>query len=50
MLNIFICYLRIMKENIIQEKTFNFALKIIQLHRELISSNEYVLSKQLLKS
>jgi four helix bundle protein len=38
------------RENIIQEKSFDFALKIIQLYKELTAVNEYVLSKQLLKS
>lgn len=39
-----------MKRNIIAEKTFDFALKIIDLYVKLIKENEYVLSKQLLKS
>jgi len=39
-----------MKENIIEKKSFEFALKVIELYRNLISQNEYVLSKQLLKS
>lgn len=37
-------------ENIIQEKSFNFALRIIQLYKQLISEKEFVISKQLLKS
>lgn len=36
--------------NIIVEKSFSFALEIIQVARNLYKSNEYVLSKQLLKS
>ena len=37
-----------MKENIIKDKTFNFALKIIDLYRELVEvKREYVLSKQI---
>ncbi len=39
-----------MKQNIIQDKSFQFALSIIDLYKVLISKNEYVLSKQLLKS
>ncbi len=39
------------KGNLIAYKTFNFALKIISLYRELTSNNkEYVLSKQILRS
>ncbi len=39
-----------MKENIIEKKSFEFALKIIELYKKLLEQNEYVLSKQLLKS
>jgi four helix bundle protein len=39
------------KENIIQEKSYAFALKIVRVTQELINQKrEYVLSKQLLKS
>ena len=38
------------RENIIPDKSFNFALKIIGLYENLISEKEYILSKQLLKS
>lgn len=39
-----------MKENIIQIKTFNFALKIIKLYKYLKDEkHEYILSKQLLR-
>lgn len=39
------------KDNIVLEKTYSFALRIIQLHRVLADEhNEYVLSKQILKS
>ncbi len=34
----------------IDERTFEFALLIVELYRHLIGKNEYVLSKQLLKS
>lgn len=39
-----------MKENLIKTKTFNFALKSIEVYKLLLASNEYVLSKQFLKS
>jgi four helix bundle protein len=39
-----------MKENLIVTKTYNFALKIVSLNKSLVSRNEYVLSKQLLRS
>ncbi|MBX9850498.1 MAG: four helix bundle protein [Cytophagaceae bacterium] len=38
------------KENIIIAKTFNFSLKTIELYKVLVKQNEYVISKQLLKS
>ena len=40
-----------MKENIIQEKTFRFAVRIIKLYKYLIGEHrEFVLSKQILRS
>lgn len=39
-----------MKKNIIVEKTYNFALKIILLYKELKKVNEFVIGKQLLRS
>ncbi|NQV77319.1 MAG: four helix bundle protein, partial [Lutibacter sp.] len=39
-----------MSESIIKEKSFQFSLKIIRLYKELLSENEYILSKQLLRS
>lgn len=39
-----------MKENLIQEKAFDFALIIIDIYKKMIRENEYVLSKQLLRS
>lgn len=40
-----------MKENIIQQKSFSFALRIIKLYKYLIEiKKEYILSKQLLRS
>ena len=40
-----------MKENVIKDKSFDFALRIVRLYQYLtISRNEFVLSKQLLRS
>jgi len=39
-----------MKENVIQEKSFQFALGIIKLYQQLVAEKEYVISKQLLRS
>lgn len=39
-----------MKESIIQTKSFQFSLKIIELYKFLIENKEFVLSKQLLRS
>jgi len=39
-----------MKENIIKEKSFAFALRIVKLYKFLIEKKEFVLSKQLLRS
>jgi len=39
------------KENVIAEKTFTFALKIISLYKGLVAEHkEYVISKQVLRS
>ena len=38
------------KENIIQKKSFNFALIIVSLYKETIKQKEYIISKQLLRS
>ncbi|MGE5363632.1 MAG: four helix bundle protein [Bacteroidota bacterium] len=38
------------KESIIGRKSFDFALNIINLYKELQNSREYILSKQLLRS
>jgi four helix bundle protein len=37
-------------ENKILELTFSFSLEIIELYKQLIQQNEYVISKQLLRS
>ncbi|WP_338731068.1 four helix bundle protein [Mangrovimonas cancribranchiae] len=39
-----------MKENIIATKSYDFAVKIVLLSKKLIAENEYVLSRQILKS
>ncbi len=38
------------KENIIRIKSFDFALMIIALYKQMLEQKEYVLSKQLLRS
>src|SRR5881397_877039 len=37
-------------ENLIRQKSFGFALEVVDLYRELRDLREYVLSKQLLES
>ena len=39
-----------MQKSIIKEKSYYFALQVIELYRKLLKQNEYVLSKQLLRS
>jgi four helix bundle protein len=39
-----------MKKSLIKEKSYKFALDIIELYKFLIKKNEYVISKQILKS
>lgn len=39
-----------MKENIVKNKSFQFALSAIELYKSMIQKNEFVLSKQLLRS
>lgn len=39
-----------MKENLIQQKTYDFALKIINTSKQMQMNKEFVLSRQLLKS
>jgi four helix bundle protein len=38
------------KENVIQSKSYDFALAVISLYRRLCEAHEFVLSKQLLRS
>ncbi len=39
-----------MKNNVIKNKSFEFSLRIIKLYQHLILNNEFVISKQVLKS
>ncbi|PIU67819.1 MAG: four helix bundle protein, partial [Armatimonadetes bacterium CG07_land_8_20_14_0_80_40_9] len=39
-----------MKDNVIKEKSYEFALKIIKLYKSLLEGNEFVLSKQLIRA
>ncbi len=40
-----------MKKNIVKEKSFEFAIEIVELYKELsVEKREYVMSRQLLKS
>jgi four helix bundle protein len=39
-----------MGEDIIKVKSFSFAIRIVNLYKTLVSRNEYVLSKQILRS
>ena len=39
-----------MKENLVQEKSYSFSLRVIDLYKVLVKANEYVMSWQLLKS
>lgn len=39
-----------MKDNIIEKKSFEFALRIIEIYKQMKGQREYVLSKQLLRS
>lgn len=42
--------MRTIYNNVIVNKSFNLALEIISIHKSLIISREYILSKQLLRS
>ena len=39
-----------MGKSTVREKSYTFALQVIELYKELVRQNEYVLSRQLLKS
>jgi four helix bundle protein len=38
------------RENLVRDKSYSFALNIIALYRELVRGGEFVLSKQLLRA
>ena len=38
------------RPNVIRDKSFAFALRIVAIHKSLVENKEYVLSKQLLRS
>ena len=38
------------KPNIIKNKTYKFALDIINIYKQMINQNEFILSKQLIRS
>ncbi|MDA3943477.1 MAG: four helix bundle protein [Bacteroidetes bacterium] len=38
------------KDNIVRDRSFEFALKIIELYRQMTEQKEFVLSKQILRS
>jgi len=38
------------ENNVIKKRAYEFALRIVDLHRSLVSVNEYVLSRQLLRA
>ena len=39
-----------MKDNLIKEKSFEFAVRMINMYKALQNRHEYVISKQLLRS
>ena len=39
-----------MAESIIRKKSFDFALSLIELYKKMVSQNEYIISKQILRS
>ena len=39
-----------MKDNLIANKTFDFALTIIELYMQLKKENEFIISKQIIRS
>jgi four helix bundle protein len=38
------------KKNVVKEKSFAFAIRIVRLYRYLVEKKEFVLSKQMLRS
>lgn len=41
---------KIIMKNIVQEKSFAFALDVIKVYKEMLKQNEYIISKQLVRS
>jgi len=41
---------KLMKENLVKEKSYSFSLSVIELYKGLVKAKEYVMSRQLLKS
>ncbi|HET7320959.1 MAG TPA: four helix bundle protein [Longimicrobiaceae bacterium] len=39
-----------MSQSIIRERSYAFALGLVELHRELVASREYILSRQMLRA
>lgn len=39
-----------MKENIVKRKSFDFAIRIMELQKQLIANKEYVVSRQVVRS
>ena len=39
-----------MKDNLVQQKSFEFSLRIVRLYQKLLGEKEFILSKQLLRS
>jgi four helix bundle protein len=39
-----------MSEDVIKTKSFAFAIRVVNLYKTLISKNEYIISKQILRS
>ena len=39
-----------MRENVLKSKSYAFALRVVKLYKHLCGHNEYVLSKQVLRS
>lgn len=39
-----------MSENVVKQKSFDFALKIIELQKSLVAQKEFVMSKQIMRS
>lgn len=39
-----------MKENTVKRKSFDFAIRIMELQKQLIANKEYVVSRQVVRS